>query len=159
VEKQKPRKIKKGFLTNEDVPLEEIPRIKAGADFVTARGKVFKNSEITTDPPKPRSFAYCSDTGYFEPVIDVIKNVDLLYHEASFMNDMEEVAIEKFHSTAAQAATIANKAGAGELVIGHFSARYKMLDELHEEAKTIFPNTQLAEDGKVFSLESKVQNS
>lgn len=153
VEKDKPRKIKKEFLLSEDVPVLEFPKIKAGADFTNAKGKVYKNREITSGPPQARSFAYCSDTAYFEPVINEIENVDLLYHEATFMNDMEQVATEKFHSTAAQAASIALQAGVGKLVIGHFSARYKKLEELLEEATSVFPNTQLAEDGKVISLE------
>jgi len=151
-EKEKPRKIKKGFLVSKDVPVSIIPKIKAGADFVDVNGKVFKNNDITTAPAATRSFAYCSDTRYFEPMIGEIKNVNLLYHEATFMNDMEIVAAEKFHSTAAQAATIALKANADELVIGHFSARYKKLEELLNEAKAVFPNTQLAEDGKFFEV-------
>ena len=151
-EKEKPRKVKKEFLMAEDVPVSEIPKIKAGADFVNQGGKVFSNNDITNNPSPARSFAYCSDTGYFEPVISEIRNVDLLYHEATFMSDMEQVAIEKFHSTARQAATIAHKANAVKLIIGHFSARYKNLDELLEEATSVFENTHLAEDGKVFEV-------
>jgi len=85
-------------------------------------------------------------------MIDEIQGADLIYHEATFMNDMQKIANEKFHSTAAQAATIAQKAGAGELLIGHFSARYKELDELLNEARAVFQNTLLAEDGKVFKV-------
>jgi ribonuclease Z len=151
-EKEKPRKVKKEFLLTENIQVSEFPKIKAGADFVNSEGKVFCNKDITTNPPPARSFAYCSDTGFFEPVISEIRNVDLLYHEATFMSDMEQVAIEKFHSTARQAATIASKANARQLIIGHFSARYKKLDELLEEATSVFENTHLAEDGKVFEV-------
>jgi ribonuclease Z len=151
-EKEKPRKVIKEFLLMEDVPVAEIPKIKAGADFINANGKIFKNADITKSPPKARSFAYCSDTGYFEAIIPEIRNVDLLYHEATFASDMEQVANEKFHSTAGQAATIAKKADVGELIISHFSARYKLLEVLLEEARSVFPNTQLAEDGKIFGV-------
>jgi len=151
-EKQRPRKVNKQFLSDENVPFAEIPKIKAGADFIGPKGKIFKNKDITKDPPVARSFAFCSDTGYFEPMISEIRNVDLLYHEATFKSDMEQVANDKFHSTAAQAASIASKANAGELVIGHFSARYKNLEELFAEAKAVFPNTQLAEDGRTFDV-------
>jgi ribonuclease Z len=154
-EKQRPRKMKKSFLAAENVPVEEIPKIKAGADFINEAGMVFKNKDITISPPKPKKFAFCSDTGYHEPVVDEIRDVNLLYHEATFKNDMEKVAEEKLHSTAAQAATIAAKANAGALVIGHFSARYKHLDELLNEARAIFPQTWLAEDGKIFQVKAK----
>jgi len=151
-EKQKPRKVNKQFLADENVPFSEIPKIKTGADFINSKGEIFKNKDITTDPPKALSFAFCSDTAYFEAMISEIKNVDLLYHEATFTSDMRQVATDKFHSTAAQAATIASKANARELLIGHFSARYKNLEELFEEAKSVFPNTRLAEEGKTFDV-------
>ncbi len=151
-EKEKPRKLLKEFLFAQDVPVAEIPKIKGGADFINSEGGIFKNDEITTPPPEARSFAYCSDTAYFEAIIPEIRNVNLLYHEATFTNDLKQVAIEKLHSTAGQAATIAKKAAAGELVISHFSARYKVLEELLEEARSIFPNTHLAKDGKIFEV-------
>jgi ribonuclease Z len=149
-EKERPRKMKKSFLAAENVPVEEIPKIKAGADYINEAGVIFRNKDITISPPKPKKFAFCSDTAYHEPVIEEIHDVNLLYHEATFKSDLEQVAGEKLHSTAAQAATIAAKAKAGALVIGHFSARYRELDSLLQEAREIFPNTWLAEDGKIF---------
>jgi len=154
-EKNRLRKIRKDFLSRVEVPIEELPKIKAGADFTNANGKFYLNKDITANPLKSRSFAFCSDTSYFEPAIESYRNVNLLYHEATFMQDMASVAQEKFHSTAAEAALIATKAGVKELIIGHFSARYNNLDELLAEAKEIFPATRLAEDGDEFKIISE----
>ncbi len=152
-EKLKPRKIKKSFLFYDvEVSVEDILKIKDGADFVSNTGKVYKNSEITEDPPIPISFAYCSDTKYFEPVIEHIKGCDVLYHEATFMEDLRVIADEKFHSTAHGAANIAKKAGVGRLILGHFSARYRELDKLLAEAKEVFPSAELAADGVIIDL-------
>jgi ribonuclease Z len=151
-EKNRLRKIRKDFLQEVDVPFDEIPKIKAGEDFVDSQGNVHLNKEITTNPLDPRTFGFCSDTSYFEPAIDNIRNINLLYHEATFMQEMAEVAHEKFHSTAAEAATIAYKAGVKGLIIGHFSARYTSLDELLDEARVIFPATRLADDGDEFKI-------
>jgi len=151
-EKTRLRKIKKDFLHKEEVPFDMIPKIKSGADFISEDGKIFKNEEITISPPLPRSFAYCSDTAYNESMIEHITNSDLIYHEATFMEDMKAVAAEKQHSTAAQAAEIAKQAKVDKLIIGHFSARYKELDKLYAEATAIFPETLLANDGEVFKV-------
>ncbi|MCF8364618.1 MAG: ribonuclease Z [Bacteroidales bacterium] len=154
-EKQKPRRIKKAFLYYDfDVPVEDILKIKAGADFVTDAGKLYKNIDITENPPQALSFAYCSDTKFYEPVVEYIKNANVLYHEATFMEDMRNVADEKFHSTALGAALIAKKAQVGRLILGHFSARYKNLDNLLEEAKSTFPDTELAADGVTIKLDA-----
>lgn len=154
-EKQKPRKIKKAFLFYDfDVSVEAILKIKAGADYVTDQGKVYKNIDITEDPPQPVSFAYCSDTKFHEPLVEFIKNSSVLYHEATFTEDMREVADEKFHSTAMGAATIAKKANVGRLILGHFSARYRNLDKLLEEARDIFADSELAADGVTIRLDA-----
>ncbi|HWY35296.1 MAG TPA: MBL fold metallo-hydrolase, partial [Nitrosopumilaceae archaeon] len=99
-----------------------------------------------------RSYAYCSDTCYFEEIIDQIKEVDLLYHEATFLNNMLERAKMTFHSTALQAATIAKKAEVKRLLLGHFSARYPDLDGHLAEAREIFNNTLLAIEGEKISI-------
>ena len=111
------------------------------------QGNVYLNHLITDDPPAVKSYAYCTDTAYHEPVIPIIKNCDLLYHEATFMEDKAADAHAKFHSTAREAAIIALKANVKQLVIGHYSARYKELESLLEEAKLVFPNTILGQDG------------
>ena len=152
-EKLKPRKVKKSFLFfDEDISVEDILKVKAGEDFVSKSGKVYKNEDITDDPPVPASFAYCSDTRYYEPVAERVSKADILYHEATFMDKMKHVAEEKYHSTAKQAALIAKKAGVGKLLLGHFSARYRELDELLAEARDVFPNTELAIDGVIHEM-------
>jgi len=155
MEKPRLRKIKKTFLAKENVSIEEIKKIKAGADFVSRNGKIYENQFITIEPPAPRSFAYCSDTKYDETIPDHIHGVNLLYHEASFARDLAIVADEKYHSTAGQAAAIAMKAGAEQLLIGHFSARYKLTTDLLAEAVEIFPNTVIAEDGMTIAIGRK----
>ena len=110
---------------------------------------------MTIDPPKPRSFAYCSDTAYSETVIEAISNVDLLYHEATFGHEMAAHASITGHSTAMEAGTVAHKSQAKKLIIGHFSSRYEQLYPLLNEAKTIFPNTVLGIDGLTYSVDLK----
>jgi ribonuclease Z len=113
---------------------------------------VVPNSELTEDPPPPRSYAYCSDTRYNEEIVEQIKGVDLLYHESTFLHDRVDRAIETFHSTAKEAATIAKMAGVKKLVIGHYSARYKDLQPLLSEARAVFGNTVLAVEGETHSV-------
>jgi ribonuclease Z len=147
-EKQGNRKLNKEVISKINIPVHEFSKIKNGADYTDENGKIYKNIELTKNPDIPRSYAYCSDTSYFEPVIPIVKNVDLLYHEATFMHEKAEVAAEKFHSTSVEAATIAKKANARKLVIGHFSTRYDDVNLLLEEARNVFPNTELARDGR-----------
>jgi ribonuclease Z len=151
-EKKGKRRLRKQFIKEMKIPVDQLINIKDGADFTTQAGKIFKNAEITDSPDAPRSYAYCSDTAYHESVIPIIQNVSLLYHEATFMQEKAEVAAEKFHSTAIDAATIALKSGAEKLIIGHFSTRYENIDKLLEEAKTVFPNTEAAFDGKTYDI-------
>lgn len=152
-EKQGKRNIKKNFAKNEKIPNNEFINIQNGADYIDKDGKIYRNKSITTDPPKARSYAYCSDTGYYEKIIPVIKDVDILYHESTFAEDRKESAREKFHSTAKDAARIAKKANVKKLLLGHYSARYKDTSPLLEEAKSVFPNTELSDDGLVFEIE------
>jgi len=151
-EMQKERKLKKEVIATMDIPQEEFEKIKQGADFIDKKGKKFKNSELTTDAPAPVQYAYCSDTGYTESYLPLINNVDLLYHEATFMHDKVKNAREKFHCTTIDAATIAKKANVKQLMIGHYSARYDDLQPLLDEAKTVFENTILAEEGMMYNI-------
>jgi ribonuclease Z len=151
-ERPRRRKIDKEFLLKEDVPVPWIMRIKDGADYMSPSGVVFPNNEITKQPPTPRTFAYCSDTRYNPEIAQYVQGADLLYHEATFMEELKEVAKEKYHSTAAQAALTAQQAGVKHLLLGHFSARYKKLDGILEEAKAVFENTTLAQEGEVTEL-------
>ncbi len=151
-EKLGKRKLKKEKLSELNIPVTEFANLKNGADFIDNDGKVIKNEKLTDDPYPIRSYAFCSDTGYTESIIPIIKDVDLLYHEATFAQDKVEVAREKFHSTAVDAATIAKKAHAKKLIIGHFSTRYESSDPLEEEAKAVFKNTMAASDGKKIDI-------
>jgi len=130
-----------------------IGRLKDGFDYEDDEGKIIPNAELTISSTAPRSYAFCSDTCYDESIIDEIKGVNLLYHEATFMNDLAERAKTTFHSTSLQAATIAKKAGVDKLIVGHFSARYRDLKPLLDEARTVFKNTELAIEGHKFSVE------
>lgn len=151
-EKTGKRRLKKAIIKSLDIPVGEFLRIKEGADFTDASGKTYKNSEITDEPIPAKAYAYCSDTSYFEPIIPLIEGVDLLYHEATFMQDKAEAAAEKFHSTSTEAATIAKKAGVKKLLLGHYSNRYDTLTGLLEEARAVFPETDVAIDGKAFDV-------
>lgn len=134
------------------IPVEQIPEIKKGKDFISSEGKQISNSELTLPAHPARSYAYCSDTLYNETFIEQIKNVNLLYHEATFAEDKAERAIETHHCTAKQAGAIAQKANAKKLIIGHYSARYKDLDVLLNETKQVFENTVLAIEGETYKV-------
>ena len=138
-----------------NIPFSKIKDIKNGENFMNTEGALILNSELTLPPPEPRSFAYCSDTMYFEDIIPYIQGIDLLYHEATFAHDMVEQAAKTGHSTAYQAGLIAQKAEVGQLIIGHYSSRYDNLEPLLAEAKTAFDNTVLGVDGKTYSVELK----
>jgi len=152
-EKQAKRKLIRTMLARYSIPVSEYGRLKNGEDYISPDGEIIPNKELTSDPRLPRTYAFCSDTVYDEELIHEIKDVDLLYHEATFMNDKIERAAETYHSTAEQAARIALKAGVKRLIIGHFSARYKNLYPLLEEAKAVYPNTTLALEGDRFIIE------
>lgn len=159
-EKQRLRSINGNLISLYQIPVSKIQAIKEGADFETKRGEIIPNQTLTTEPPAPRSYAYCSDTAYTESIIPVIKDVDLLYHEATFDHDLIKYAKQTGHSTAVHAAIIAQKANAKQLLIGHFSSRYKSPAKHLEQTKHIFSNTIALKDGDVFELpEQKRKNN
>lgn len=151
-EKIKPRRVDKTRLP-EGLLIQQIANLKKGHDIVDKNGNVlYKNEELTLPPRRSRSYAYCSDTAYNEDIVKLIRGVDILYHEATFGIDERSKAGETLHSTAAQAATIAKKATVHKLLIGHFSARYKDLTPLLDEAKSVFEPVELAVEGSMFSI-------
>lgn len=152
-EKPRPRKILKERVQGLPLSVPDFNQLKMGKDVHLPDGTIYKNTALTTDPPPPLVYAYCSDTSYFEAVVPFIRKANLLYHEATFCSALEKVANEKFHSTAAQAATIAKLADVGKLLIGHYSARYDELQPLLDEAKAIFPHTELGLDGLKVKVE------
>ncbi len=128
------------------VPVYELNRIKNGADYVTPEGRVVSNSVLTTPAAPPRRYAYCSDTVPLPSVLEQVRGADLLFHEATFSQEHAARARETFHTTAAQAADIALRAGVKRLLIGHFSARYDDEAQLLAEASAVFPETVLAKE-------------
>lgn len=140
-----------------EIPICWYNRIKNGEDYTTPDGQIIPNSKLTLPADKPRSYAYCSDTCYQESIIPLIKNVDLLFHEATFSEKDSARAKETFHSTAPQAATIALKAQASQLIIGHYSARYDDESIFLEEARPIFQNTRLAQENICIDIKTDNQ--
>lgn len=134
------------------IPIRDRQRIKEGGDFTTSDGKRIPHAELTRSTHKPRSYAFCSDTRFDESYIGSVRNVDLLYHEATFAGENKDLAQTTYHSTGEDAANVALKAGVGKLIIGHFSARYKDHTVILEEAQTIFTNTEASIEGQVFSI-------
>ncbi|SHI43770.1 RNAse Z [Arenibacter nanhaiticus] len=126
--------------------------IKNGKDIRLDDNKLVPNAELTFDPPKPKSYAFCSDTAYTTSIVPLIKDVDVLYHEATFLETEKDLAPKTKHATAKEAASIAKAANVGKLILGHFSTRYKSIELFKEEAETIFSNVALADDGKEFDL-------
>lgn len=151
-EKPKKRNIIADKIKEYNISYPQIKDIKNGKDLILENGFIVENNELTTEPPTPKSYAYCSDTKYSESIIPIIKNVDLLYHESTFMDDLREIAENRYHTTSKQAAIIAKKAEVKKLIIGHFSSRYRNLTPLLEEAKTVFKNTELAVEACVFEI-------
>ncbi|AWH86107.1 ribonuclease Z [Flavobacterium album] len=127
-------------------------KIKNGSDITLDDGRVIPNSELTFDPPAPKSYAFCSDTIYDESIVPLIKDVDVVYHESTFLDSEAHLCEKTMHTTAKQAATIAKMANVKQLILGHFSTRYNSIEPFREEAQTIFENVLLADDGKVFEL-------
>lgn len=147
--------VRKEFIEKDALTLKEIASLKAGCDVVREDGSVLAVEKYAYKPFTPRSAAYCSDTAPFPKLAEWVRGVDVLYHEATFGNDMRDLSAQFFHSTAADAATVAAEAGAGKLVIGHFSSRYPDVSVLLEEARQIFPETYLAEEGMIFDIPVK----
>ena len=134
------------------VPVRCMKDIKQGQDYVTPEGEVVPNSRLTRPAAPPKRYAFCSDTAYNRSIIPIIEGADLLYHEATFAECDLARAKETFHSTARQAAVIARDAHVKRLVIGHYSARYEDLSELHREAEAVFPGTILGNEGTVIPV-------
>ncbi len=151
-EKQRPPNIKKNAIAKYGLSIDQIKAAKKGLEVHDAQGQLIDNQELTIGAPLPRSYAYCSDTMYDESVAEKIKGVSLLYHEATYLDELRDLAQARGHATALEAARIAQKAGVGQLLLGHFSTRYNDVGSFEQEAKTIFPNTQAVGDGFIFDV-------
>lgn len=153
-EKPKNRRIIREAIP-EDFSVRNIIRLKKGEDVFSEDGKLlFKNEDVTLPPRQTFKYAYCSDTKYNESIIPIIEEADMLYHESTFLEEHMDRASTTYHSTAKEAATIAKKAKVGKLLLGHFSARYKDIEPLQEEAREVFEESYLAIEGEEFILDS-----
>ena len=151
-EKPKLRHLKGDMVKFYNIPIKELHGIKEGNDFVTDEGIIVPNSHLTTDPSPEMSYAYCSDTAYNPQVAEMVKGTNTIYHEATYTSEFAHLAGSRGHSTSVEAAQIAQMAEAKRLVLGHFSKRYRDESPIINEAKAIFPNTILANDGMQIDL-------
>ncbi len=151
-EKEGERKLDMNAVLNNNIDVSYYRKLKQGFDIENKEGKLIKNQMVTKMGVKPKSYAFCSDTAYNEDIVPIIKDVDVLYHESTFLEKNKKLALPTKHSTAKQAAEIANQAQVGTLILGHYSTRYNDLEAFRTEAQTIFQPVELAEDGKTFEF-------
>ena len=152
-EKQGERQLDMNAIKNEpEIDICDYQNLKNGKDFIKEDGSVILNTSVTKDPKPIISYAYCSDTKYTESIIPIIENVDCLYHESTFLKDRTDLAEKTKHATSEQAAMIASKAKVKQLLLGHYSGRYKSKAPFLEEAKVYFQNSILAEEGQTYEI-------
>ena len=144
--------IRRDMIDFYDIPISQINNIKNGADWVDDEGKVIPNNRLVSPADPPRSYAYCSDTKYIPDLHKMLKGVSTLYHESTYLSADVDRANMYFHSTAAQAAQVAKDAGVGQLLLGHYSAKCEDETLILNEAKTIFPNSRLSDEGMVIEV-------
>jgi ribonuclease Z len=151
-EKKKPRKIDPVKAKEFGIPSSFYKKLEMGMDYTTKDDKLISNAWVTTEAPKGKTYAFCADTKYHEEIIPHIREADMIYHETTYLDGLQERAAERFHSTSKQAAMIAKKAGVKKLLIGHFSSKYAELEEFETEAKEVFWNTEIAREGTTYLI-------
>ncbi|MFV9551154.1 ribonuclease Z [Algibacter sp. PT7-4] len=151
-EKEGLRKLVMHNVKEANVNVAYYRKLTQGFDVENDDGILIKNESVTTAGPKPKSYAFCSDTMYKEDIVSIIKNTDVLYHESTFLEQHAHLAVKTKHSTAKEAANIAKLANVKTLILGHYSTRYGNIQDFKIEAKSIFDNVELAEDGKTFEF-------
>lgn len=151
-EKLAERKLDIDAVTKFNIDKAYFQNIKNGKDVVLENGKTIKNELLSSDPPKTKSYAFCSDTAFKPDIVPIIKGVDALYHEATFLASETHLAKKTKHCTATEAAQIAKDAKVGTLILGHYSTRYKSISLFKKEAEQVFENTELGDDGKSFEF-------
>ena len=144
--------IRRDMIDFYQIPVSQINNIKTGSDWITAEGETVPNSKLVEAADQPRSYAYCSDTRYIPTLHERIRGVTALYHESTYGEDNLLMAEKYYHSTARQAALVARDAGAGKLLLGHYSSRYEDENVLLNEAKQVFENSFLCDEQMVFEL-------
>lgn len=147
-----PRRVNPDKAREQEVPAAFFDKLKWGEDYTTKDGRIIANALVTEAAPRAKSYAYSADTCYDESIIEQVKGVDLLYHEATYLKDLEDRALKRFHCTTHQAARIARESGADRLIIGHFSSKYEKLDLFETEAREVFPNSFLAQEGVSYRI-------
>lgn len=148
-----PRRINKQVIGNYKIASSDFDLLKMGHDITSEDGELILNEAVTLPAIPPRSYAYCGDTAFRAAVAEKVKNVNLLYHEATYLKGLEARAEDRLHSTTAQAAEIALQANVKKLLIGHFSSKYEILDQFLEEAQEVFPNSDLAIEGVTYRVQ------
>jgi ribonuclease Z len=151
-EKKKTRKLNIQKAKGLNIPLEYYDRLKKGEDYVQPDGTVVKYESVTEEASPGKSYVFCADTKYDETLVPHILNADMIYHETTYLDALQERAADRFHSTSKQAALIAKKANVKKLLIGHFSSKYDTLEEFEQEARAVFPNTELALEGVSYKV-------
>ena len=150
--KTKGRKLRPDQCAHYNIPATFYDKIKHGADYIREDGEVIKNEWVTEDGPVPKRYAYCADTLFSEDYLPYIQGADTIYHESTYLEADKHKAEARFHSTAAQAAQMAKLANAGQLLLGHFSSKYKDLAPFGEEAAAVFPNVLVTEEGAAYEI-------
>ncbi len=135
-----------------EIPVSFFASLQAGLDYITSKGKRIPNEDVTDNPDRGKKYAFCADTKYDEAIIPHIYGADMIYHETTYLDAMRDKAEERFHSTTKQAALIARKAMVRKLLIGHFSSKYSTLEQFLQEAKEVFPETELAIEGVTYNI-------
>lgn len=151
-ERKKPRSIDPEKVKAFEIPASYYDALQRGLDYSTKKGTIILNEEVTNPAPASKSYAFCADTVYMESLAVKVKDVDLLYHETTYLKDLHQRAADRFHSTTEQAGKVAAAAGVKKLLIGHFSSKYAELDEFLRETREVFPNTELALEGCCFKV-------
>jgi len=151
-EKRQPRKLDAEKIKEYDIPFSFYDQLKNGEDYITKDGRIIKNDWVTIEATKGKTYAFCADTKYDETIIPHIQNADMIYHETTYHDNLRERAEARFHSTTRQAAMIAKKANVKKLLIGHFSSKYATLEEFEQEAREVFPDSELALEGVAYKV-------
>ncbi len=151
-EKEGKRKLLIDKVRKQNIPVSFYTSLQNGLDYITPKGQTIKYDTLTAAPEKGKKYAFCADTKYDENIIQYIYNADMIYQETTYLDNMQQQALDRFHCTTKQAAEIAKKAMVKKLLIGHFSSKYATLELFEKEAREVFLNTDLAIEGETYEI-------
>ncbi len=151
-EKKKPRKINLEKAREAEIPANFYKKLEEGLDYINKKNELIKNEEVTFESSKGKTYIFCADTKYDESLVPHLRGADIIYHETTYLDNLKDKAVERFHSTSKQAALMAKKAKVKKLLIGHFSSKYAELVEFEKEAREIFENTEIAVEGVTYQV-------